>query len=522
MPPAIKPFFAHLREDLPASVVVFLVALPLCLGIALASGAPLLAGLLSGIIGGLVVGAFSRSPLSVSGPAAGLTVVVARGVAEVGSYPAFLTALVLAGALQIAFGYLRGGALARFVPAGVVRGMLAAIGCTLVLKQIPHALGRDTDYEGDESFDEGGGHNTFTELWDALVNVNLGALSIFLVALVALLVWQRFGRRVAGPWLPAALMAVLAGTGLNLLFAAVAPDLHVSGAAHTVAIPEVARLRDLAFALPAPDWSRVLDSTVWGVAITLALIASVETLLSVSATDKLDPQRRITPTDRELRAQGVGNLAAGLLGALPLTAVIVRSSANIDAGARTRLSAILHGVLLLASVLLLAPILNVIPLAALAAVLLVMGIKLFDLKVLRGYVARGTAQWVPYVVTLLAILLTDLLVGVLIGIGVGIFFVVRTNFRSAIVVTRDGDHVLIRFAKDVSFLNKPALMRAFEEIPEGAQVLIDGTRAQFIDDDIAEELREFVDTAPARGVTVSLRRSAASLNPYFMEKENPA
>ncbi len=399
--------------------------------------------------------------------------------------------------------------------------MLAAIGCTLVLKQIPHALGRDTDYEGDESFDVGGGRNTFTELYDAAVNVDLGALTIFFVALAALLLWQRFGKRITGPWLPAALAAVLAGTGANLLFATWAPGLHVSGG-HAVAIPELGGLHDIIYALPFPDWSRLFDQAVWGVAVTLALIASVETLLSVGAADKLDPLRRITPADRELRAQGVGNIASGLLGGLPLTAVIVRTSANIDAGARTRLSAILHGLLLLASILMLAPVLNYIPLAALAAVLLVMGVKLVDLRVLRGYLARGPAQWVPYVVTLLAILLTDLLVGVLIGVGVGIFFVVRTNFHSAIIVTREGDHVMIRFAKDVSFVNKAALMQAFEDIPEGAHVLIDGTRAQFIDDDIAEELREFVDTAPSRGVTVSLRRSVASLNPYFMEQEHPA
>lgn len=508
---------AHLSADIPASIVVFLVALPLCLGIALASGAPLLAGLFAGIVGGLVVGALSGSELSVSGPAAGLTVIVAAGIADLG-YPAFLAAVVLAGVLQCVLGFLRAGAIAHFVPVSVVHGMLAAIGCILVLKQIPHALGWDFDYEGDESFVGPDGLNTFSELVVAVQNADTGALLVFLAALAALLVWQKVGKRLAGSWLPPALLAVVVGTLTNELFALYAPHLHISSSSHLVAIPDVSGLRGVLYALPFPDLGRVLDPAVWRVAITLALVASIESLLSVGASDKLDPEHRITPTDRELKAQGAGNIVSGLLGGLPVTAVIVRSSANIEAGARTRLSAILHGVLLLLSVLVLAPVLNHIPLAALAAVLIVMGVHLASVDVFRRQYQRGRDQFVPFLATLVAILLTDLLVGVGIGIAVGIYYVIRTNFHSAMQITRDGDTHVIRFAKDVSFLNKPPLMRVFAAIPPGASVLIDGTQAEFVDHDILEAIDDFVLSAQARGIRVDLRRSTTSLNGHFRQQ----
>lgn len=508
---------AHLSADVPASVVVFLVALPLCLGIALASGAPLLAGLFSGLIGGLVVGSLSRSQLSVSGPAAGLTVIVADGIATLGGYPAFLTAVVLAGALQVVLGFLRAGVIAHFVPVSVVHGMLAAIGWILILKQIPHALGRDVEAEGAESFAVGEESNTFTELVYAVQNADAGALLVFVSALAALLLWQKIGKRLTGPWLPPALVAVLVGVGVNLLLGSVAPALQIVDPRHLVSIPDLGGVHDIVFALPFPDHTRIWDPIVWRVAATLAVIASVETLLSISASDKLDPQHRITPVDHELKAQGVGNMVAGALGGLPITAVIVRSSANIDAGAHTKVSAILHGALLLASVLVLSPLLSKIPLAALAAVLIVMGVKLTSARVFRDQRRRGTAQFIPFLVTLVAILFTDLLVGVLIGVAVGIYFVIRSNFHSAVIVTHDGDNVLIRFAKDVSFLNKPSLLRVFADIPPGAHVLLDGTRAQFIDHDIADAIHDFVSSARVRGIAVDLRRSPTSLNELFKE-----
>lgn len=506
-----------MSADVPASIVVFLVALPLCLGIALASGAPLLSGLFAGLVGGLVVGALSGSSLSVSGPAAGLTTIVAAAIGELG-YPVFLAAVVLAGAMQVVLGLVRAGAVAHFVPVSVVHGMLAAIGCILVLKQIPHAIGYDADYEGDESFVGSDGLNTFSELVLAIQNTDIGALLIFLAALAALLVWQRVGKKLVGPWLPPALLAVIAGTVTNLLFKHYAPDLHVSNSNHLVAIPDLAGLRGVLYALPFPEFDRVLDPAVWRVAVTLALVASVESLLSVGAADKLDPQHRITPTDRELKAQGAGNIVSGLLGGLPVTAVIVRSSANINAGARTRVSVILHGFLLLLSVLVLAPVLNHIPLAALAAVLIVMGLNLASIGVFRHQLERGRDQFVPFVATLVAILLTDLLVGVGIGIAVGIFYVIRTNFHSAILVAHEGDDYLIRFAKDVSFLNKPTLVRAFASIPAGASVLIDGTRAQFVDHDIVDAIDDFLVSARSRGIRVDVRRSATSLNGHFKQE----
>lgn len=518
-PPHSARWTAHLSADLPASVVVFLVALPLCLGIALASGAPLLAGLFSGMIGGLVVGSLSRSQLSVSGPAAGLTVIVADGIATLGSYSTFLMAVVLAGVLQVALGFLRAGVVAHFVPVSVVHGMLAAIGWILILKQIPHALGRDVEAEGAESFAVGEESNTFTELLYAVQTADAGPVIVFVVALSALLLWQRVGKRLTGPWLPPALVAVLAGVAANMLLGTAAPALQIVEPGHLVSIPDLGGFRDIVFALPFPDHTRAFDPAVWKVAATLAVIASVETLLSISATDKLDPQHRITPVDHELKAQGVGNIAAGALGGLPITAVIVRSSANIDAGAHTKLSAVVHGALLLLSVLVLAPLLGKIPLAALAAVLIVMGVKLTSVRVFRDQRQRGTAQFIPFLVTLLAILVTDLLVGVLIGVAVGIYFVIRSNFQSAVIVTRDGKNVLIRFAKDVSFLNKPSLLRVFQDVPHGANVLIDGTRAQFIDHDIGDAIDDFVASASARGIAVDLRRSPTSLNEFFKKEE---
>lgn len=504
-----------LKQDLPASIVVFLVALPLCLGIALASGAPLLAGLFSGIVGGLVVGALSGSPLSVSGPAAGLTAIVAAGIAELGAYPAFLTAVVLAGAMQVGFGLLRAGVLARFVPTCVVHGMLAAIGAILILKQIPHALGHDADFEGDESFAHAGG-NTFTELVQSLLHPEVGPTVVTVIALAALLAWGRLRGRPIGHWVPAPLVAVLAGT-LAHHFALAPAGYGVASADHFVTIPDLGHLQDILFALPFPDFGRLGDPAVWRVAVTIAAVASIESLLSVGASDKLDPLHRLTPTNRELKAQGVGNILAGLLGALPVTAVIVRSSANIGAGAQTRASALIHGAWLLLGVLLLAPVLNTIPLAALAAVLIVMGWKLLAPTAILHQYRRGPDQFIPFAVTLVAILVTDLLVGVLIGIGVGLFFVIRGSSRSSILTTRQGEAMMIRFLKDVSFIHRPALLEAFEQISSGTHVLIDGTRAQHIGPDIIEAIEEFITSAPARGIRVDLRRSPASLNGYFQE-----
>lgn len=504
-----------LKADLPASLVVFLVALPLCLGIALASGAPLFAGIISGIVGGLVIGSLSGSALSVSGPAAGLTVIVLTGIERMGSYPAFLTAVVIAGVLQLILGFARAGIIGDFFPSPVIRGMLAAIGLILILKQLPHAVGWDADYEGDESFFQNDGRNTFSELFDITNHFSEGALVLAVIAMVILVTWDgsfmkrfSFMKLVPGP-----LVAVLVCTVLAQLFDAV-PVLTIAQE-HLVALPTPSSFAELAGSLQHPDWTVFGRSELWITAFTIAIVASLETLLSVDACDKLDPLKRMTPTNRELKAQGVGQIVAGLLGGLPLTAVIVRSSANVAAGARTKMSAIVHGSLLLVAVLAIPRVLNMIPLAALAAVLLVTGYKLCKPAIWKEMWQRGWDQFIPFAVTIGAILFTDLLRGIVAGIVVGVVFILRTNFNQAITVMSEGDKYLVSLNGNVSFLNKAVLRRTFNGVPKGAYVLIDGTRAGFIDKDIVETMRDFADSAKHRGIEVEMKRTAASNNPVF-------
>ncbi len=504
-----------IKSDIPASIVVFLVALPLCLGIALASGAPLFAGIVSGIVGGLVIGGLSGSALSVSGPAAGLTVIVLAGIERLGGFPNFLTAVILGGVFQLALGFARAGIIGDFFPAAVIRGMLAAIGLILILKQLPHAVGWDADYEGDESFFQNDGRNTFSELFDIFNHVSMGALVLAGIALAILILWDTpamkrltFLKLVPGP-----LVAVVVTTVLAAVFDAV-PALTIAKE-HFVSLPTPESLGALVSGLQHPDFSALARFDTWVTGFTLCVVASLETLLCIDATDKLDPLKRITPTNRELKAQGAGQIIAGLLGGLPLTAVIVRSSANIAAGARTKLSAMLHGALLLIAVLAAPVILNMIPLAALAAVLLVTGYKLCKPAIMKEMWARGWDQFIPFAVTIVAILFTDLLRGIIAGIIVGLAFILRTNFSHAITVMSDGDKYLVSLAGNVSFLNKARLRRTFNELPKGAYVLIDGTRAGFIDKDIVETMRDFLESAKHKGIDVEMKRSPTSNNPVF-------
>lgn len=494
------------RYDIPASVVVFLVALPLCLGIALASGAPLVAGLVAGIVGGIVVGALSGSPLAVSGPAAGLTVVVLEAIQNLGGYEAFLTAAVLAGALQLLFGYLRAGTLGDFFPTAVIRGMLAGIGLILILKQLPHAVGWDSDYLGDESFAQGDGETTFSAISHISEHISWGATIIAVVGLALLVVWElpvirqsRHLRLVPGP-----LLAVLSGVLLDQMFQRVAPALAV-GSEHRVSVPRIESLESLRSQLSFPDFSALLTPQVWVVAITLTLISSLETLLSVDASDRLDPQRRLTPKNRELKAQGIGNMISPLLGGIPLTAVIVRSSANVVAGARTKLSAILHGAWLLLSVLFLAETLAMIPLASLAAILLFVGFKLTPPALYTRMYRDGWSQFVPFMITIVAMVLTNLLVGVLVGLLVGTFYVFRANFKTAVYTLQEGNHVLIRFRKDVSFLNKAKVRQILEGIAPGSEVVIDTSESVFVDHDIQQTLDDFCALAAEREIKVERR-----------------
>lgn len=494
-------------RDLVAGLVVFLVALPLCLGIALASGAPLMSGLISGIVGGLVVGSLSSSPVSVSGPAAGLAAIVVAQVASLGSFEAFLMAVVIAGALQLVLGVLRGGQVANFVPNNVLKGLLAAIGILLILKQFPHLVGHDSDYEGDESFLQRDGDNTFTALWTALQRRQLGAVVVGFASLALLVAWDK--SRLKKSLVPGPLVAVLLGVAINEVFVLSGSGLAIDPS-HLVAVPVLGSnglgLGDL---LQFPAFARIGESAIWISGVTLAIVASLETLLNLEATEKLDPLRRPSHPNRELVAQGVGNMVCGLLGGLPLTSVIVRSSVNVNAGGRTRWSAITHGVLLLASVLFLARWINHVPLSALAAVLIVTGWKLAHPTLFAQKWRAGLVQFVPFLTTVLAIVFTDLLIGVLVGLFVSLSFVFGRNLRGGFRVIRES-HVggvvhRIEFQSQVSFLNRARLLSLLSRFQEGDHVALDARQADYVDSDLLSLVREFAgESAPARGIVVSL------------------
>ena len=494
-------------RDLLAGLVVFLVALPLCLGIAHASGAPLLSGLISGILGGLVVGPLSASRISVTGPAAGLAAIVVAQVQGLGSFDVFLAAVLVAGVLQIGLGLLRGGSVANFVPNNVIKGLLAAIGILLILKQLPHLVGHDADYEGDESFAQPDGDNTFTALVTALGRLVPGAALVGCVSLALMVLWDN--TRLKATKVPSALVAVLAGTLLSELLRSTGGYWSIE-ASHLVAVPVVGegglRLQDL---LRFPDFSRFLDPRFLLAAVTIAAVASLETLLNLEATEKLDPGRRPASPNRELVAQGFGNLLAGALGGLPMTSVIVRSSVNVNAGGRSRMATITHGVLLLLSVLLLAPLINRIPLASLAAVLVVTGVKLASPKLFREKWRAGWLQFVPFLATVLAIVFTDLLIGVLIGLAISLSFVLARNLKGGFHLVRES-HVSglvhrIELGTHVSFLNRARLADILSRFRQGDQVAIDARGAEYVDPDLLSVIREFVEEeAPPRGIKVSL------------------
>lgn len=491
-------------RDIPAGVVVFLVALPLCLGIALASGAPLFAGVISGVVGGLVVSLLSGSELSVSGPAAGLAVIVAGAIASLGSFEVFTVAVFISGFLQFAFGILRAGMIGDYIPNGVIKGMLAAIGIVIFLKQIPHALGYDTDFLGDEAFSQPDQLNTFSAIVEAVTHPSMGAILITVVSLCLLLLWERrFMKDMS--WtkvLPGPLVVVIAGTCINEALGLAMPEWKLRSTEHLVTLPVTSSPAEFFAMFSLPDFRNLLNVDVWTVAVTIALIGSIETLLCIEATDKLDPEKRISDTNRELRAQGVGNAIAGLLGGLPITSVIVRSSANVYAGARTRLSSFMHGVIMIVAVALLASTLNLIPLAALASILLVVGYKLASREIFMEMWSKGASEFIPFLITIIAIVFTDLLTGIGIGLLAGVFFVIRSNHRAAIIMVRDEDNFLLRFSNDMSFVNKSTLKRTLRRVPDNAFVIVDGTKALTIDGDIYETIKEFGTAASFRGIEI--------------------
>ena len=500
---------SYLPRDLIAGLVVFLVALPLCLGIALASGAPLFSGLLSGIIGGIVVGSISGSSTSVSGPAAGLTAIVIAQIAKLGSFEAFLLAVMLGGVIQIVLGIVRAGSLSAFFPSSVIKGLLAAIGVILILKQIPHVVGHDTDPEGDMSFSQPDKENTFSELLTLLEGeIHMGGAVVGLSSIVLLVGWERI-KLLKKSVIPGPLMVVLLGVGLHFLFQRLGGPWAIE-TSHLVQIPVAESASDLMSFLTFPDFSQWANPAIYMAAVTIAIVASLETLLNLEAVDKLDSENRNSPASRELIAQGVGNVTAGMIGGLPVTSVIVRGSVNVNAGAKTKGSTIFHGILLLIAVALIPMYMNMIPLAALAAILLVTGFKLASPALFRQMWSEGRYQFLPFLITLLSIVFTDLLIGILIGLGVSLLFILNSSLRQPIrriVETHVGGDVLhIELANQVSFLNRAALDKVFNDAPRGTNMLIDASSTDYIDPDILSLIQEFKDKiGPARGISVSLR-----------------
>ena len=502
-------WFKEIKSDLPASIVVFFVALPLCLGIALASGAPLFSGVIAGIVGGIIVGMFSGSQLGVSGPAAGLAVVVLTAIATLGSFEAFLLAVVLAGIIQFLLGYFKAGFIAYFVPSSVIKGMLTGIGLLIILKQIPHALGYSSDFEGDESFSQIDGGNTFTSIMSAWDLLTPGAIVIALVSMAVLIFWDavllkkhKFFQILQGP-----IVVVLMGIVFNYLYLKGFFGLSLQPE-QLVTLPVAEGIGGFVKLFTYPDFSQWSNPEIIKIAIVMAIIASLETLLCVEATDKLDPIKRVTPTNQELKAQGIGNIVSGLIGGLPVTQVIVRSSANISFGAKTKLSAILHGFFLLISAVTIAEFLNMIPLASLAAILLMVGYKLAKPSLFKQMFDLGWEQFIPFVVTVVAIVFTDLLTGIGIGLGVAILFTLHHSFRNSHyikeVTTTEDDKVVhhLVLAEEVTFFNKASIVEVLEKIPKNSKVVIDCTNSKAIDYDVAEFIRDYQLHAKLKNIAV--------------------
>ena len=505
----MKSKFAYFRTDILSGLVVFLVALPLCLGIALASGAPLFAGIIAGIIGGIVVGFLSNSHISVSGPAAGLTAIVLVAISTLGSFETFLLAVILAGLMQLLLGFAKAGTISNYFPSNVIEGMLAAIGIIIILKQLPHAIGYDKDNEGDFFFiEKETGHNTFSALFDAVNYSHLGAILITLISLTILIAWTKVAFLKKLKVLPGALVAVVIGVILNEIFKATGSSLAISQE-HLVSLPIPASFADFLGQFSRPNFSAITNVNVWVVAATIAAVASIETLLCIEAADKMDPLKRFTNTNTELKAQGVGNLVSGLIGGMPLTSVIVRTSANANAGAKTKISAIAHGVFLLVSVIAIPTVLNKIPLACLAAILLMTGWKLANPAVFKHMWASGKFQFTPFIFTVVAVVFTDLLKGVAIGLGVSIFFILRANMRLAYFFKKElhhtGETIHIDLAQEVSFLNKAAIKQTLAHLPENSNVVINAANTLYIDHDVLELIRDFVEVGEKdKDITVNL------------------
>jgi MFS superfamily sulfate permease-like transporter len=490
----VRNYFAHLKNDLPAGVVVFLVALPLCLGIALASGAPFFSGMIAGIIGGIVIGIISDGQLSVSGPAAGLTAVVLTSISKLGAFEVFLLAVVLAGVGQILLGLVKAGRIAEYFPSNVIKGMLTAIGVIIILKQIPHAFGYDKDTEGDMYFQQADNQNTFSELFQVIGHVDLSATILCLLSLAIIIVWNVPLMKKKVGMVPGGLVAVVVSV-LVSEFVMKGWEGHEIAAEHLVNVPVANSFSEFLGFFKFPDFSMLGNPAVYSVAFTVMAVASIETLLCIEAVDKIDPEKRITTGNRELVAQGVGNIMSGLIGGLPVTSVIVRSSANLQANAKSKVSTIFHGVLLLVCVIFIPTILNKIPLAALAAILLYTGYKLCNPATFAEMYRNGKYQFIPFIVTVVAVVFTDLLTGVGIGLIVSIFAILIGNFKTTYFIKEHsesvGDPIQVELAQEVSFLNKASLREFLNGIPERSKIILDGSASVYIDFDVLEIIRDF-------------------------------
>ena len=522
--------FKYLKNDLPASIVVFFVALPLCLGIALASGAPLFSGLIAGIVGGIVVGAMSGAQIGVSGPAAGLAAIVLTAIGALGGYENFLLAVVLAGGIQILFGVLKAGIIGYYFPSSVIKGMLTGIGIIIILKQIPHFFGYDADPEGDFAFLQVDGENTFSEIFKTINNVSLGATIVAIIGLAILVLWDRVLSKkgkifqlIQGP-----LVAVIVGI---VYFAVTQGDATFGiSAEHLVSVPIPEDASSFLAQFSLPNFNGIINPEIWITAFTIALVASLETLLCVEATDKLDPEKRVTPTNRELLAQGTGNMISGMIGGLPITQVIVRSSANIQSGGKTKMSAIIHGFFLLISVILIPRLLNMIPLSVLAAILFIVGFKLAKPALFKSMYNLGWKQFVPFVVTVLGIIFTDLLIGIGLGLLVGIVVILLKSYQNShflhIEDQSNGKHrIKMTLAEEVTFFNKGAILKELDRLPRDTYLEINLLKTRYLDHDIIEILEDFGVKAKERNIDVKLvsKRGIVENPPSFTDffKQRP-
>ena len=498
----------NIKHDAPASLIVFLVAVPLCLGIALASGVPLFSGIIAGIVGGIVVGALSGSQLGVSGPAAGLAVIVLQAIQDLGTFEIFLLAVVIGGFFQLLLGVAKAGIVGYFFPNSVIKGMLSAIGIIIFLKQIPHAVGYDKDYEGSLAFNNPDGHNTFSELYYMLDALSFGPMIIVTLSMIILILWEqpfmkkhKIFQLIQGP-----LVVVALGIILQILFQGNA-NLTLSSE-QVVAIPVSESIGGFFEQFTLPDFSHITNPAVWMTGITIAIVASLETLLCLEATDKLDPYKRVAPANRELQAQGIGNIISGLIGGLPITQVIVRSSTNIQSGGRTKSSAILHGIILLICAMSIPHILNMIPLASLAAILFVVGYKLAKPKLFVEMYQLGMDNFIPFICTVVGIILTDLLSGIIFGLSIAIFHILYNNYKKPFLFDSnehiDKKKIYLQLAEDVTFINKASIQRTLNHIPNGSQVVIDGSQTINLDHDVYEIICEFEEGAKFKNIEVTL------------------